>query len=72
MAETQEGPPLNYIDVDSLPDSGLWKGTLMAGDTSVESTKPCMGIQLTFPPGMNAYSAYPFMTSSPCPGISIS
>src|SRR6266498_1034576 len=68
IAETQvgtapEGPPLNYIDVDSLPDSGLWKGTLTAGDTSVESksTKPCVGIQLTFPPGVNAYSAYPFL-----------
>jgi hypothetical protein len=68
IAETQvgmapeKGPPLNYTDVDSLPDSGLWKGTLMAGDSSVESksTKPCVGIQLTFPPGVNTYSAYPF------------
>ena len=68
IAETQvgmapeKGPPLNYTDVDSLPDSGLWKGMLTAGDSSVESksTKPCMGIQLTFPPGVNTYSAYPF------------
>jgi len=56
----QDGSFFAAIDVDSLPDSGPSIEALAATTTTTMS-KPCIGIQLTFPPGMSPYSSYPFM-----------
>ena len=62
---SQAGSSLNYIDVDSLPGSGHWNEPSTAADTTMvtrsNSLANCIGIQLTFPPGINPYSSYPFM-----------
>jgi len=62
---SQAGSSLDYIDVDSLPDSGHWNELPTAADTTMvtrsKSTANCTGIQLAFPPGVSPYSSYPFM-----------
>jgi hypothetical protein len=58
----REGSPVSYIDVDSVPDSEHENEQLAAAKVvRSKATLTCIGIQLTFPPGVSPYASYPFM-----------